>query len=229
MNKSESIADLAKALAAFQSEVKQPKKDKSNPFFKSTYVDLAGVVDAITETAPKHGLSFMQHALTDENERVGVTTIIFHESGEYIEAPPIFAKPTKAGPQEVGSVITYLKRYSLSAAFGITSEVDDDGEKGMGRMNNNQGFQQQQYRQAPPQQQQPNGMASPAQIKAMMAKAKNVAIAQGHEGTNEDLHNIYVKALQDCKIPDTLKSSNLTKQQASKVIENLASKEPQTA
>lgn len=230
MNKSESIAALAKSLAAFQSEVKQPKKDKSNPFFKSTYVDLAGVVDAITETAPKHGLSFMQHALTDENERVGVTTIIFHESGEYIEAPPIFAKPTKAGPQEVGSVITYLKRYSLSAAFGITSEVDDDGEKGMGRMNNNQGFQQQQqYRQAPLQQQQPNGMASPAQIKAMMAKAKNVAIAQGHEGTNEDLHDIYIKALQDCKIPDTLKSSNLTKQQASKVIENLASKEPQTA
>lgn len=227
MNKSESIADLAKALAAFQGEVKQPMKDKANPFFKSKYVPLENVVEAVTETASKHGLSFIQYPMNSEN-KVGVITILMHESGQWIESEPIFATPAKQDPQGVGSTITYLKRYSLSAVFGITSDEDDDANTATYPNGYNQ-QPQQQYRQAPPQQQQPNGMASPAQIKAMMAKAKNVAIAQGHEGTNEDLHNIYVKALQDCKIPDTLKSSNLTKQQASKVIENLASKEPQTA
>ena len=229
MNKSESIAELAKALAAFQGDVKQPLKDKANPFFKSKYVPLENVVEAVTETASKHGLSFIQYPLNQDN-KVGIITILMHESGQWIETEPIFATPAKQDPQGVGSTITYLKRYSLSAVFGITSDEDDDANTATYPNGyNNQGFQQQQYRQAPPQQQQPNGMASPNQVKAMMAKAKNVAVAQGLEGTNDDLHNVYIQALNECKIPNTLKSNQLTKQQASKVIEALAAKEPQTA
>ena len=40
MQRSETIGALAKALSAFQGEVKQPLKDKDNPFFKSKYVPL---------------------------------------------------------------------------------------------------------------------------------------------------------------------------------------------
>lgn len=130
MKKSESIVELAKALSAFQGEVKQPAKDKSNPFFKSTYVDLAGVVSAISETAKKHGLSFIQYPINDANGRVGIVTMLMHQSGEYIETEPIYAMPGKQDPQAIGSTITYLKRYSLAAVFGITSEVDDDGNNG---------------------------------------------------------------------------------------------------
>lgn len=126
MNKSESIAELAKSLAAFQGEVKQPMKDKANPFFKSKYVPLENVVEAIAETAPKHGLSFMQYPVNQEN-KVGIVTILLHSSGEWIETEAIYAKPSKDDAQATGSVITYLKRYSLSAVFGITSDEDDDG------------------------------------------------------------------------------------------------------
>lgn len=126
MKKSETIGELAKALSAFQTEVKQPTKDKVNPFFKSKYVDLGSVVEAITKTAGNHGLSFIQYPLNQEN-KVGVVTIIMHSSGEFIESEPIFATPVKQDPQATGSVITYLKRYSLSAMFGITSDEDDDG------------------------------------------------------------------------------------------------------
>jgi hypothetical protein len=126
MNKSETIGELAKALSAFQSEVKQPTKDKENPFFKSKYVDLQSVVQAITSVANKHGLSFIQYPLNQEN-KVGIVTIVLHSSGEYIESEPIFATPVKQDAQATGSVITYLKRYSLSAMFGITSDEDDDG------------------------------------------------------------------------------------------------------
>jgi hypothetical protein len=126
MKKSETIAELAKALASFQGEVKQPTKDKNNPFFKSKYVDLEGVVQAITSISGNHGLSFIQYPLNQDN-KVGIVTIILHTSGEFIESEPIFATPVKADAQAAGSIITYLKRYSLSAMFGITSDEDDDG------------------------------------------------------------------------------------------------------
>ena len=129
MNKSESIVELSKALNKFQKEVKQPFKDADNPFFKSKYVPLESVVQAINDIAPNHGLSFTQWALNDENGRIGVATLLLHESGEFIEYDPVFMTAEKNTPQGAGSLITYLKRYTLSAIFGITSDQDDDGNE----------------------------------------------------------------------------------------------------
>ena len=132
MIKSDSIAELSKALAKFQANVKQPMKDKNNPFFKSKYVPLENVVEAITQEAPKHGLSFVQWALNDESGRVGVATMLMHESGEFIEFDPVHMKADKETAQGAGALISYLKRYSLSAVFGITSDQDDDGNSASG-------------------------------------------------------------------------------------------------
>ena len=132
MKKSESIVELSKALAKFQEEVKQPLKDKNNPFFKSKYVPLENVVEAITDVAPKNGLSFVQWALNDENGRVGVATMLMHESGEFIEFDAVHMKADKETAQGAGALISYLKRYSLSAVFGITSDQDDDGNSASG-------------------------------------------------------------------------------------------------
>ena len=132
MNKSESIVKISKALVEFQKEVEQPFKNADNPFFKSKYVPLESVVDAITDIAPNHGLSFTQWALNDESGRVGVATLLLHESGEFIEYDPVFMTAEKNTPQGAGSLITYLKRYTLSAIFGITSDQDDDGNQSSG-------------------------------------------------------------------------------------------------
>ena len=43
MNKSESIKELATALAKAQGEIKGALKDSQNPFFKSKYADLAEI------------------------------------------------------------------------------------------------------------------------------------------------------------------------------------------
>lgn len=134
INKTESIADLSKALSAFQAEVKQPMKDANNPFFKSKYVPLENVVEAITDIANKHGLSFTQYPSTDEHGRIGVATLLMHDSGQYIEYPAVYMKPEKENPQEAGKLISYLKRYSLSAIFGITSDVDDDANQATGNV-----------------------------------------------------------------------------------------------
>ena len=124
MKKSETLTEFSKAFAKTQKEMKQPLKDANNPFFKSKYVPLENVVEAITESASKNGLSFTQFPSSDEFGNVTVGTLVMHNSGEWIEYDPI-----KNDPQSIGSAITYAKRYALSAIFGITSDQDDDGNE----------------------------------------------------------------------------------------------------
>lgn len=126
MERSESIAEISKALNTFRIAVKQPVKSASNPFFKSKYVALEGVVDAIDSALKDTGLSYVQEA-TSEGNQVSVTTLLLHESGEWIELTPLTLPVTKNDAQAFGSAETYARRYSLSAAFGITSDLDDDG------------------------------------------------------------------------------------------------------
>ena len=71
--------------------------------------------------------------MTGEGGTAGVITVITHSSGEYIEFDPLFLKADKATAQGMGSAITYARRYSLSSAFGIASDVDDDGNEASGK------------------------------------------------------------------------------------------------
>lgn len=125
MRTSENINDIAKAINAFRQVVKQPAKDGDNPFLKSRYVQLEGVVDAIDRALPDTGLAYTQDVVSEGNQ-VSVTTLIFHTSGQFIELGPLSVPVTKNDAQAFGSAETYARRYSLSAAFGITSDLDDD-------------------------------------------------------------------------------------------------------
>lgn len=149
ITKSETIIKLAKSLVETQKELKQPLKDAKNPFFKSEYVPLENVAEAITQTATKYGLAFSQYATTTESGNVSVGTIVFHESGEFIEYPPLILKPENTKPQSIGSAITYAKRYALSAIFGITSDKDDDGNKANGNGEPQKQPQKRNQKQAP--------------------------------------------------------------------------------
>lgn len=146
MNRSESITEINKALNNFHKEVKQPFKDKNNPFYKSKYVPLENVAEAIDKTSTKFGLTYTQYPVSNEKGEVGVATMLHHESGEYMEYPPLMVKPEKNTPQGVGSAITYSRRYSLSTVFGITSDQDDDGNEASGKRSN-QNNQRQNYKQ----------------------------------------------------------------------------------
>ena len=125
MNKSESIKELATALAKAQGEFSGAVKDSSNPFFKSKYADLQSVVSAIKPSLSKHGLSFIQ-INHDGESAAGVETVILHASGEFISTGVISVPVSKQDAQGYGSAITYARRYSLQTAFGIAPE-DDDG------------------------------------------------------------------------------------------------------
>ncbi len=132
MQRSDGIAKIADALAKFQGEVSDPAKNSDNPFFKSKYVELDGLLQAIRPVLSKHGLSFVQSPGGD-GQAITITTLLMHTSGEWIEFEPLTLKAVKTDPQGAGSAITYGRRYSLSAILGIAWDADDDGNKASGK------------------------------------------------------------------------------------------------
>jgi len=124
MKQSESIKNLAEAMAQAQGAMGAAIKGSLNPFFKSKYADLGAVIEAVKEPFAAHGLSYVQFPVSGENS-VGVTTRIMHSSGEWLEQS-FFIPLGKIDAQAVGSAITYARRYALQAIAGIPAE-DDDG------------------------------------------------------------------------------------------------------
>lgn len=127
MQHSESIAKIAEALAAFQADVKDPRRDGNNPHFRSKYVQIDALLSAVRPILSKHGLSVVQSTGGD-GQNINVTTMILHQSGEWIETDALNLRAVKADPQGAGSAVTYGRRYSLSAALGVAWDDDDDGE-----------------------------------------------------------------------------------------------------
>ena len=138
METSETKAELFKAFANFKKKLKQPLKDANNPFFKSKYVPLENVVQVVDEAMIDTGLSYTQGIADLEEGYLRVDTIVLHESGEYMVIKGSKVKPVKNDPQSAGSAITYARRYSLSTAFGIASDPDDDGNGASQQAKNNQ-------------------------------------------------------------------------------------------
>jgi len=122
MEKSESIKNLSIALCKFSSLVVKIKKTETNPFFKSKYADLSGILDVIKEPLIECELSIVQFP----KGKYGLETMIMHSSGEWITGE-FEMKPTKDDPQNAGSVITYQRRYALGAILGLNIDKDDDG------------------------------------------------------------------------------------------------------
>jgi hypothetical protein len=121
---SEQLDQLAKALSAAQGVMENAAKGKINPHFKSKYADLGSIWDAIREPLAKNGLSVVQLPFTDDAGLVRVSTLLLHQSGQWIEAGYALP-PTKGDAQGFGSAITYMKRYALTG-MGVAPE-DDDG------------------------------------------------------------------------------------------------------
>lgn len=124
MVKSDSIKALAMALSKAQAEMGAASKAKDNSFFSSKYADLSEVVKVVKPAFGDHGLSYVQFPI-EQDGRIGVETILMHESGEFISSSFTVALK-KQDAQAAGSAITYCRRYALQAMAGIPSD-DDDG------------------------------------------------------------------------------------------------------
>ena len=129
MNKSDSIAKLSAALVKVQAELKPVFFDAENPFLHNQYATLGAVIEASVSVMSKYGLAITQ-LTTSGIGQIGVTTVLLHESGEYIETTVSLNLGDEKGKslaQVAGSIITYLRRYSWAAILGLYAEEDTDG------------------------------------------------------------------------------------------------------
>lgn len=116
---------FTKALLAVQAEMPAIDRDGENPHFKSRFTTLGNLITKVKPVLNKHGIAFAQFPASDEHGNPTLVTVLMHESGERLEyAAPLVL--TKQDPQGQGSAITYMRRYALAAALGI-SDQDDDG------------------------------------------------------------------------------------------------------
>jgi hypothetical protein len=119
------LENLAKALVAFQKELPTVTKGKTANAgsYSYTYADLASVTAAVIPLLSKNGLAFTVTPRATEGgyEIVGV---LLHTSGESIEgALPLYGR----NPQEIGSALSYGRRYLMGVMTGCVTDDDDDG------------------------------------------------------------------------------------------------------
>ena len=94
------------------------------------YLNLATILKTIKPVFEKYGLAFSQRVTFDNageaRQVIGtVETIIFDDKDLMVACSyPFFVT---GDPQQVGSAITYARRYSLYAVLGIFPDKDDDG------------------------------------------------------------------------------------------------------
>lgn len=120
---------IYKKLNEFKKNVGAVKKDSSNPHYKSKYATIESVIDTIEEPLLNAGLGFYQ-SVKDMN----LETVVYDtESGETLTSvvPLIIVKQDM---QQLGSAITYARRYGLVSMFGLEQE-DDDANKATGLPN----------------------------------------------------------------------------------------------
>jgi hypothetical protein len=124
---SKASSSLASALVAAQGEMPTVKKDEVNPHFNSKFMSLHGLIEATRKVLNKHGLALTQFPCTSDLGAPVLRTVLIHgPSGERLE----FETPLLMGNQnmqQLGSAITYARRYAWASLLGIAAEDDDDG------------------------------------------------------------------------------------------------------
>lgn len=124
---------IAAALAAARADFGRVEKDRQGQVGpqRYKYATLESVLSAATAALSANGIAVIQSVDTCEGW-VRVDTALIHSSGEWVETTCIAPERVEASKalsavQEAGKMMTYLRRYTLTAMLGVTAEEDDDG------------------------------------------------------------------------------------------------------
>ncbi len=134
---SESIANLAAALAKAQIELVNPEKSltatipsdgpgRAERTFR--YAPLSSGLDIVRKTLGQHEIATVQTTSVDSAAgTVNLTTVLAHASGEWIASDwPVCPISETATPHRMGAALTYARRYALFTLVGIAGEDDLD-------------------------------------------------------------------------------------------------------
>jgi hypothetical protein len=134
---SESIANLAAALAKAQGELVNPEKSLQATIHPDRrggvdqtfrYAPLSSGLDIVRKTLGQHEIATVQTTAIDQTAgQVNLTTVLAHSSGEWIASDwPVCAIADTATPHRMGAALTYARRYALFTLVGIAGEDDVD-------------------------------------------------------------------------------------------------------
>jgi hypothetical protein len=121
------MKQIATALLKAQTEMSNPKKGSTNPFFKSKYADLNSIREAVIPVLNSNGISVLQPIVHTDGKNF-VKTILLHESGELMESLTEIVYNKINDAQAQGSGISYARRYALQS-FVCVGADDDDGQR----------------------------------------------------------------------------------------------------
>ena len=134
---SETMGAIAAALAKAQGELTNPEKSMvatiRSPFPREgnrtfRYASLASGLDIVRKSLGQHGIATVQTtAIDNEAGQIRLTTILAHESGEWIASDwPVCPTSQTNTPHLMGAALSYARRYALFALVGIAGEDDLD-------------------------------------------------------------------------------------------------------
>lgn len=127
-HRSDKVDQIAMALCEAQGSFAAASKDSSAPIGKGyQYASLDSLIQATRPALSKHKLAFMQNFVDGPTAGTKVLeSVLLHVSGQFIASTyRIDVASTK--PHDIGSHITYARRYSMSAMLGIVCDEDDCG------------------------------------------------------------------------------------------------------
>lgn len=118
---------LETQLLEFQKKISVISKDAKNPHFKNTYASLKQILSEVKPVLNEVGVLITQPI---KDNKVG-TELSFNGTKEfsYIELP------INMNPQQLGSAITYFRRYTLASLLSL--EIDDDDANTASKLNQN--------------------------------------------------------------------------------------------
>lgn len=123
---------LAEALLAFQADPPKLHKDQVNPAFRSKYVSLGAVMDAVLPALNVQGLVWTTLPSQDERGEAVLSYRLTHAATSEVVAGTMPLLLSKRDPQGLGSALTYSRRQALMAVVGVVADDDDDGNRASG-------------------------------------------------------------------------------------------------
>jgi len=122
MQRSESINELATALAVAQGAIANAPKDakgqSGNKVYR--YATLASIWDACRQALTANGLSVSQDNVVEPGG-VKTTTLLMHSSGQWLSNELVMPLEDRS-QKGIGMAITYARRYALGAMVGVAPE-----------------------------------------------------------------------------------------------------------
>lgn len=115
---------LVAALARAQAAMPAIPKNHTNTHFGSKYADIADVLSIVRPVLAAEGIAMVQPIEQDETGQTFLVTKLMLGSEQLVSSMPL-QLDQKA--QDLGSRMSYLRRYALCALVGVAAEDDDDG------------------------------------------------------------------------------------------------------